>query len=894
MATLFGGIETGRNKREQQSASLFNGGGTLFSGKYDTAGVQRQIDNASLRIQDSGYKVDNSDGRNGLERALNLPSGQNAFFDVLEVIQRPFQGVANVVDKSLFNGTQGVGEAFTRGIAGKDRVRGADLAENLQVTNPVGKAVLGTALEIGLDPVTYIPGGIIAKGVKTAAKPLFGIAKAGANQAMKIPAINKAFDETIKPMYSSAKDKLGYMFNADYKANETLFGGKSDFLTDTYRTTENNRRFMQEEYTNKLLGTAKGTGVDAGDEVGRVMESSLKQYDDAGNLLPRPARQISTDPKVLQAAQDLMATNAEIRHFATTEGIDINDLQGYMTHILSQEERALRKKNKVLKVDQGQFNTANPNKKVIQQRKLIGSAEDVNDEVGRKLFEPNAYFATAVGQRRLVDYISAVSFRKKILDNTDFAVKFDDYVAQHGTDLPKDAAVIDVNNYRFMDPTNPVPGVIDSEIGGRYVVTKAAKEKLDRYKYATTDEGSKAFLRALDTAQSWWKRLALFSVPYHIRNDVGAKFNMWVAGMNPNDLALYGQKGYAEAINAVRGKESNLFKEYRKQGLSSSSQSQIEFARYGQEPEEAVEKLVREGAKGFKGKVKDRLNPLRAFETSRELGDIIDQANRFAVFKWAVEKKGKSFEEAAQMVREALFDYTKLTNFERQFMTRLMPFYRWMRNNLPFQVSQFIKDPRKYSYLNKARLNMQEAAGINDENVPDYMKESFSLPVWMDEEGKGKMLGFNLPLGDLTKLSDPLKLGVDALSPALKLPIELSTNYNMFYGKPIEKFQGQEKQYTLFGMQGGIPAKTAYALEQATGQIGRGLSGYLQKPEDADQDTKFRMPSFGISSILKDFDVEAANYYELRDKLKQLQDYINYIEQQEGVRPRAVNEIRAQ
>lgn len=1178
---------------------------------YDTDKVNRSIENAQLRIRDSGYDPGDSDKRNWFEKLTNLPSGQNAFFDTLEILGRPGQAVLNLFDKRKEENKLNIA---WRGFSGRDRVRGSDIAEDLGVESGLGKAVVGTALEIAADPVSFIPGGVIAKGVKTAVKPV-GRGFSKAYNAIEPNAVKRVREETIAPVVTATKDKLGYMFNPDYKATQTLSGSESDFLTKTFRDTENQRRFAQEEYTDRILKTAQETGLEQGEQVGRIMEAPLRQFEDvkayefpdglrttqdkreifteigqkrtdikgvnkeirstqqeydtairdfakqidstdqeirkiftslerqAGkevsketrqqirelgrelakiesqlnnfganeksllrhykkqlreqhegrfdilkrikehapkgisgvskNDLPerlksfakddgmnieivasemgyadyrdllsdisaldnvprklstnelenlargemertgalkdlaetrksletakgtmqqslrgfsgrgkrpnadaaaersllalennpryqeliaqrealqsskdtlftgsrqaaedniqrirviedeinalhqaarnpvmiqkeieRPVRELSSDPKVRQAAETLLKSNQELRMWAEQEGIGIDELEGYMTHVLSAEERKARKALTVKNIDRSLTGMNQPSKKILQQRKLMGSAEDVNEQLGKKMFEPNAYFASAVGQRRLIDYISAVSFRQKVLNNPDFAVKY-----EKGMTLPPDSAVIDVNNYKFIKPDGDLlEGVAAKDIGGQYVVTKAVKEKLDRYKNAMTDEGTKAFLNAFDAAQSVWKRMALFSIPYHLRNDVGAKFNAWVGGMNSWDIAKYAPQADKEVFNAmVRGKQSELFKEYRKQGLSATSQSQVEFMRRGQDPEAAIEKLVKEGSKDLKGKVKDRLNPLRAFETSREFGDFVDQTNRFMMFKWAV-VKGKSYEEAAQIVKESMFDYTNLTNFERNVMTRVVPFYRWMRNNLPYQIRQFVNDPRKYANLNKLRLNAQESVGIDEDNAPDWMKEQFAIPIkgkglskylpepianFLFEDPKSaQALGLNLPVGDLTRVSDPFKTAVDSSTPFLKLPAELALNRNFYFNKPIEEFEGDKKMFSipLVG-EFGIGKKPAHAIEQVTGQLGRGFSRFFEKQGSEDQDAKFRTPRLGISTIFKGIDPEKSEYYERLEQLRKLQDLINAIEQQTGVRPRTVNEI---
>lgn len=860
---------------KQSSGTKRNG---LFGGgdSFDTTSLDKQISNANTRIADSGYKTEDADQRNWFEKATNLPKGQNWFFDTLELLGRPGGAVKNVIDKNVINGTEGLGEAAWKGFSGQEKVHGSHLAEDLGVENKVGKFALGLGLDIALDPLTYVPGGVLLKGAKGAANLAAAPVKFGYNALENASKPLQTFrTNVVEPALTKTKDALGHAFVPQYKWDQTLTGASDDTVKNLFNQTNNNIRFQSEESLKNIGNVAKTTGLQAGDDVGRLMEKDLQVFG------PRPARQYSNDPKVQQAAQNLMKSNDDIRQWATDSGVDVGQLQGYMAHILSAEERALRPKK--INVDRGTQGN-NPDKKILNARTLQGSAEDVNQQVGRKFFEPNAYFSTAIGQKRLVQYANAVKFRREVLGNPEFAQPF-----TKGMRVTDDAAVINTNNYQFIkDPLGQLP----DEVGGEYLVTKGVKAALDRYQHAASDEGTKGFLKAYDTLQSLWKRGALFSLGYHARNQAGAMFNNYVGGMNPADLVKYTKDGFREVTEAVKGKESAMFKEYRQQGLSSNSLSQVEFAKFGEDPEKAIERTVKNLSRDKKGQVTQRLNPKNAFQTSQEVGNYFDQANRFGLYKWARDK-GMSSEEAAKKVREVQFDYSNTTPFESNVVSRVIPFYRWMRNNIPFQVRQAINDPRKYEYINKARLNAQEVVGLNDENIPDYMKESFAIPI-TGENGKGKMLGLNLPLGDLTKLSRPGKTLVDSTSVLLKTPAELALNYNTFLRKPIEKFAGQEKKYQIpFTDKGfGIDSKTAYALEQATGQIGRGLSGFLQKPESADQDTLNRLPTLGISSLSKDFDAEKYAYYKKLDELKKMQDLMLYIQQQEGSKPRTLNEIK--
>lgn len=849
------------------------------SNPYDTASIDNQINNATMRIEDAGYTPEKADKRNWFEKLTNLPQGQNFFFDTLELLGRPGQALMNGIAKK--NTGMGVGEALKRGFSGEDKVRGSDLLEGTNITNPLAKTIVGTGLEIALDPLTYVPGGVLAKGVtvptKLAGKALGGAVKAVENT---IPSFARFNDNVVRPAADGVKDGLGYMFKPDYKKTETLTGGQSDFLSNLERESENSRRFMKENYMTDLADTANTAGgIESGIDVGRLMEKDLQVNG------PRPFREVSTDPNVTLAADKLIRSNAQLREFAKEKGIDIPELAGYMTHILTQEEKARRAAGKSFKIDVGRFGTGNPNKKILQKRNLEGSVEDINQQMGRNFFEPNAYFASGVGQQRLIDYIHSVDFRRKVLSNPDFAQKY-----ENGMDVGKNI-IIDSNNYKFLKESgDTLEGLnLADNIGGEYVVTPQVKMLLDRYQRINSDQGTKAFIKSFDALQSTWKKLALFSPGFHVRNMAGGMWNNYVTGMNLPQLIKYTQEGAREVFRAARGKESGLYREFREQGLGSTGQANVELG-FTRDPESAIRKAVEQRSKDAKGKVVQRLNPLNAFQTSREAGDIVDQTNRFAVYKWSRDR-GMSPQQAAEKVRETQFDYTQLTNVEQNVFRRIAPFYTWTRKNVPFQIKKFLEDPRKFQNINRLRLNAQENVGLNEENMPEFMKENFYTPLY-GADGKGKMLALNLPLGDLTKLSNPLKMGTDMVSQLAKTPVEIATNYNMFKGKAIQQFEGQQKQLQLPGTDAkfGIPIKLSHAVESLGGQVGRGITNLLQPRADVDQDSKYRTPTLGLS-FLKDFDAEANAYYERLNQLKQLQDLIRYIEQQEGEKPRTVNEI---
>lgn len=1071
-----GSTASGRGQNKRRGSSFFSSATPSAGNKYDLDALSKSMDNAQRRIEDAGYKKEDTDKRNWFEKFTNLPQDQNFLFDTLDILSRPGYGIKNVIDKTFIDGSESQGKALWKGFSGQERVHGSQIVDKLGVDNKSMKFALGLGLDIATDPISYTPVGLIAKGAKGAAKLAAAPVKAGYKALESAsPALKSLRQDKVQPMLESGKDALGYSLVPDYKLNENLYGQADDTIKSLKQQTENRIGFMTDESMKNISNTAKAAGgIDTGPAAARIMEKDLKQFEDVKgfefpgglkktenkqdlidvvksnrdiianlgkginatgrefrsaisqtaselekterqirrqyfsrenaalrqlnsrknkplnidelaqskafekvsvspsfNLLlkrreviktslntlrtgmvqaktsginqintlkestnqfkeslknpvmikkqiERPTRELSADPAINQAAQNLMKSNVELREWAKSNQVDVPELEGYMRHILSKEERKRRGNVKALPIDRGNSGIGQPNKGVMKGREVPGSVEDINERMiskgklneGETFFEPNAFFATAVGQKQLIEYVNAVKFRKDVLTNPSFAKPLEEFKAS-GNQLPKNAVVINTNEYKFLsDDAAADLGIMD-KIGGDYVVTKSVKQALDRYKKLTTDDGINAFLKTFDTVQSFWKRGALFSAPYHLRNIVGATFNNYVGGMNVADLAKYTAAAYPEAFNAyIKGTESPLFKEFREQGLGSTGQLKIEYARAGEDAEESIRRTIEkrsklDGTLGTRLKVEaaDLKNPLNAFETSRQFGDFNDQATRFAMYKYSKDR-GMTPEQAAAKVREVQFDYSRTTPLEREVLTRVAPFYRWVRNNLPYQIRSFINDPKKYANVNKIRLNAQDTAGIEEDDVPDFMKAAFAVPVTGTDDGTGKFLSMNIPAGDLTKLTNPLKLITDSLTPLVKLPLELSTNTSFFTGKDIEKFEGQKKQYevpsNLAGVplpgagtgMGGIDAKTAYTLESLLGQPGRSVSNFFTKAADEDQDKKFRDPGLGISSILKDYNVENSKYFEQYDEYQKMLALIKYIEQQTGEKPRTISEIK--
>jgi hypothetical protein len=186
----------------------------------------------------------------------------------------------------------------------------------------------------------------------------------------------------------------------------------------------------------------------------------------------------------------------------------------------------------------------------------------------------------------------------------------------------------------------------------------------------------------------------------------------------------------------------------------------------------------------------------------RKIGSTIEENARLAHFLWMLDRT-KDFRAAAWSVRKYLFDYTELTDFERKVLRPLIPFYSWLRKNAELTGYMLMHKPfipavgtRVMSWLDKQA--MQDIS-------PEWAEDMGAFHVPGLTVGKLNAL-FNkaLPFLNLdTTSEEPIMVSLDApwldlldynakdmfsaLSPVVRVPTELLTNRNVYYGTEIKE-----------------------------------------------------------------------------------------------------------
>lgn len=183
-----------------------------------------------------------------------------------------------------------------------------------------------------------------------------------------------------------------------------------------------------------------------------------------------------------------------------------------------------------------------------------------------------------------------------------------------------------------------------------------------------------------------------------------------------------------------------------------------------------------------------------------------DHWPRYAQFIDHLSKATTSFEDAikpaAAAVRKWHPDGLDLTQFERNTMKTVLPFYSWMRKAIPLSIETALTVPGKVKAYPQLIEALQINAGINSEHSYDQPFPTDQLFTdWMRDKGVGPISGGpgnytivnpSIPANDvLSSLFTPSKTIEGYISPLAKVPLETLMGREMTTGAEIGAPGGQ-------------------------------------------------------------------------------------------------------
>ena len=205
-----------------------------------------------------------------------------------------------------------------------------------------------------------------------------------------------------------------------------------------------------------------------------------------------------------------------------------------------------------------------------------------------------------------------------------------------------------------------------------------------------------------------------------------------------------------------------------------------------------------------------------------KINATVEDSARLAAFEIGMKQYRGDVFKSVEFVNKTLYDYIpeSLTGLERSTRS-VIPFYTWIRRNLPEMIDVALHQPAKLLLAPRAQKVGEAVFGDVDwDIIPDYMQEQTVIPIEMG--GHSYYVNPNWGFQDIEVIGavfdaaggdfDPLvKDVIGRLNPLIKVPFELYGGKDFFFGAEIEAYPGEKTElpyyFQAFEMtSGGNPA----------------------------------------------------------------------------------------
>jgi len=267
-------------------------------------------------------------------------------------------------------------------------------------------------------------------------------------------------------------------------------------------------------------------------------------------------------------------------------------------------------------------------------------------------------------------------------------------------------------------------------------------------------EWANAVTKTLDWANKWFKPSVTMVKPaFWVRNHTSGQYANLVSGYieNPGDIAQY-MNAYKQAMQLWKSQDQNFMRELQVEGIlgldstwdatkDSIISGMPKRSPYPDSPLNFGQTYQEVGAKMAESPMPS--NPTMAFlakatQKPRQVGaaymasnskanTVVEYANRASMYLY-LKSKGFDPEQAAKAVTAIHYDYggAALSPFENSVMKRIVPFYVFSRNNLPWTIERLLEKPG--GGLSQTIQGLARAH--DDEDLsPEYISETASIPT---------------------------------------------------------------------------------------------------------------------------------------------------------------------
>ena len=193
----------------------------------------------------------------------------------------------------------------------------------------------------------------------------------------------------------------------------------------------------------------------------------------------------------------------------------------------------------------------------------------------------------------------------------------------------------------------------------------------------------------------------------------------------------------------------------------------------------------------------------RTAELPRTFQNVTEETAKLNVFRSWIErfaddanktvdevlKDPQAVEKAVAKAQEAIFSPYRISPSERQLMSRLVPFYSFARQALPFTAKTLIEHPDRIAKYGKAKQVVENLSqGPSEGERPDYYQGQIRLPT-KDKEGRDTYLDptYLYPFGNFADTGferGKLPFGL-SIRPDIMELVQQTTGRDAYFDRPF-------------------------------------------------------------------------------------------------------------
>ena len=177
-------------------------------------------------------------------------------------------------------------------------------------------------------------------------------------------------------------------------------------------------------------------------------------------------------------------------------------------------------------------------------------------------------------------------------------------------------------------------------------------------------------------------------------------------------------------------------------------------------------------------------------KVGRDVGEMVENNAKIAHVLDQL-ARGKGLDDAIFSAKKHLFDYGELSPIEKRFFRRAVPFWGFMRNNLPLQLESLFTKPGKIANLSHFQDFLQARGeggeGVDTSIIPPWVRRRLFGFRKKDDGSLDTLSGVGLGFEELSMLDRPFEEMMSMLNPLIKGPLQGAVNKDFFRDIPLAK-----------------------------------------------------------------------------------------------------------